>query len=212
MKIISFFLLLFFIVGCTSKEQVIAQKSIQTKVVNSDLKKAYFAAGCFWCVEEVFESVKGVHEVYSGYSGGQELNPTYSQVSAGRTGHAESVEVLYDPKVVSYQTLVNVFFASHDPTTLNQQGPDKGKQYRSVIFYTTPSEKQIATNTINELLKAKTFNTITTEVLPFKSFWIAEDYHQDYIEHHPTNPYVQGVSIPRFEKFKAKMPEVLKNP
>lgn len=210
MKFISFFILLFFIVGCTSKEQVIAQKSIETKVVNSDLKKAYFAAGCFWCVEEVFESVKGVHEVYSGYAGGSELNPTYSQVSDGRTGHAESVEVLYDPKIVSYQTLVNVFFASHDPTTLNQQGPDKGKQYRSVIFYSSPSEKQIATNTINDLLNQKVFSKITTEVVPFKTFWKAEAYHQDYIEHHPTNPYVQGVSIPRFEKFKAKMPEVLK--
>lgn len=211
MKTVSFLILLFIIVGCTSKEQVIAQKNNHSTISNSKgLKKAYFAAGCFWCVEEVFESVKGVKEVYSGYSGGSELNPTYNQVSAGRTGHAEAVEVIYDPKVISYQTLVDVFFASHDPTTINQQGPDKGRQYRSVIFYTSPAEKEIASKTIIKLIKAKTYSKITTEVIAFKTFWKAEDYHQDYIEHHPNNPYVQGVSIPRFEKFKAKMPEVLK--
>ncbi|HQV50705.1 MAG: peptide-methionine (S)-S-oxide reductase MsrA [Flavobacteriales bacterium] len=173
--------------------------------------KAYFASGCFWCVEEVFESVRGVAEVVSGYAGGKEQNPTYEQVGRGATGHAEAVEVYYDPKVVSFQTLVDVFFASQDPTTPNRQGPDAGTQYRSIAFFTTPEEKAQIEATIIKLNASGTFDDpIVTEITPFEKFWPAEDYHQNYVRLHPNEGYVQGVSIPRFDRFKQQLPEVLK--
>jgi peptide-methionine (S)-S-oxide reductase len=172
---------------------------------------AYFASGCFWCVEEVFESVKGVPEAVSGYSGGSEKNPTYAQVSSGSTSHAEAVKVYYDPKVVSYATLVKVFFASQDPTTKNRQGPDAGTQYRSIAFYQSPEEKVIIQKEIAALnASGKYGSPIVTEVVPFEKFWPAEDYHQNYVRQHPDEGYVRGVSIPRFERFKKAMPEVLK--
>ena len=183
----------------------------KTPVDLTGLSKAYFASGCFWCVEAIFESVKGVEEVISGYAGGKASTATYSQVSAGKTKHAESVEVYYDPEVVSYETLLKVFFGSHDPTTLNQQGPDRGTQYRSAIFYQNEEEKNLAEAYIKELTEAGTFNNpIVTEVVPFEAFYDAEDYHQDYEKHNPNNPYVQRVSIPRLKRFQAKFPELLK--
>lgn len=180
---------------------------------NKSLEKyatAYFASGCFWCVEAVFESVKGVEEVISGYSGGKEANPRYEDVSAGNTGHAESVKVYYNPDKVSYQTLLKVFFDSHDPTTLNRQGPDSGTQYRSVIFYQNESEQKQAQTYIIKLLNDKSFTKITTEVIPFKKFYPAEDYHQNYEKNNPGNPYVMRVSIPRLNRFKAKNKALLK--
>lgn len=174
------------------------------------LQVAYFASGCFWCVEEVFESVNGVEEVISGYSGGKEKNPTYEQVGAGVTGHAESVKIYYDSSVVNFQTLVDVFFNSHDPTTKDQQGPDKGRQYRSIAFYQNEDEKEIIESTIKSLLKNDIFPKITTEVTAFTIFYPAEDYHQDYVKLHPNQAYVKAVSIPRLNEFKEKMPEVLK--
>lgn len=174
------------------------------------LHTAYFASGCFWCVEAVFESVRGVEEAVSGYAGGKEKNPTYSDVSAGITGHAETVKVYYDPDVVSFETLVEVFFASHDPSTLNRQGPDRGTQYRSIAFFQNPQEKEIIQTKIEKYLRDGTFSAITTEVEPFTKFWEAEAYHQDYERLHPNQPYVQSVSIPRLNAFKRKMPEVLK--
>ncbi len=177
----------------------------------SKLNKAYFAEGCFWCAEEVFESVRGVHEVISGYSGGTEKKPTYEDVGSGKTGHAEAIEVYYDPEVVSFETLVNVFFASQDPTTLNRQGPDAGTQYRSIAFYSNKDEKEQIENTIKTLNASGQYDApIVTQVVPFEKFWPAEKYHQDYVKQNPENPYVQSVSQPRFERFKAKMPEVLK--
>ncbi|RMG62077.1 MAG: peptide-methionine (S)-S-oxide reductase [Bacteroidetes bacterium] len=178
----------------------------------SGYSKAYFASGCFWCVEAIYESVEGVAEVISGYAGGEEANPTYEQVSAGRTGHAEAVEVYYDPEVVSYETLVKVFFGSHDPTTLNRQGPDRGPQYRSVAFYQNAEEKEVIQGYMAQLVEEGTFapGSITTEVAPLTKFWPAEDYHQDYERHNPGNPYVQRVSIPRLKRFQAKFPELLK--
>jgi peptide-methionine (S)-S-oxide reductase len=172
------------------------------------LQTAYFASGCFWCVEAVFESVKGVQEAVSGYSGGTTKNPTYQEIGTGKTGHAESVKVYYDSTVVSYETLVDVFFNSHDPSTLNRQGPDAGTQYRSAIFYETDAERDIAMAAIKKLRKSGT--KVTTEVSPLDVFWVAEDYHQDYEKLHPNQPYVKAVSIPRLNAFKAKMPEVLK--
>ena len=175
------------------------------------LSKAYFASGCFWCVEEVFESVRGVEETVSGYSGGTEKNPTYEQVGHGETSHAEAVEVYYDPNVVSYATLVKVFFASQDPTTPNRQGPDAGAQSRSIAFYSTPEEQAIINAYIKELNSSGMYSTpIVTQVVQFEKFWPAEAYHQNYVRQHPDESYVRGVSIPRFERFKEKHPDLLK--
>ena len=181
------------------------------QIEQKNLAKAYFAAGCFWCVEAVFESVKGVNEVYSGYAGGQTKNPNYNQIGTGRTGHAEAVEVHYDPKVVSFGTLVQVFFGSHDPTTANRQGPDRGTQYRSIAFYQNTREREIIQNYISLLEEKEIFNkAIVTEVEPLEKFYFAEEYHQDYEKRNPNNPYVKSVSIPRLRKFQKAYPELLK--
>ena len=164
---------------------------------------AAFASGCFWCVEEIFEAVVGVDSVISGYAGGHTKNPTYDLVNTETTGHAETVLVYYDPAEVSYQELVNVFYLSHDPTTLNRQGPDRGTSYRSVLFYQTPEEKATAERITAEMNKSTFNGKITTEIKKLDHFYRAEGYHQDYIEHNPSNPYVQNVSVPRFNKFKS---------
>lgn len=175
-------------------------------------EKAYFASGCFWCVEAIFESVKGVKEVISGYSGGIEKNPTYEQVSYGKTTHAEAVEIFYDPKEISFIQLVQVFFGSHDPTSLNRQGPDRGPQYRSIAFYRNSQEKQIIEGYIKALEDQKVYNElIVTEVKPFEVFYKAEDYHQDYEKNNPDNSYIRNVSIPRFNRFKANFKDYLKD-
>lgn len=194
----------------TSSEEKMVKKSKKTAKQLDKLQHAYFASGCFWCVEAVFESVKGVEEAISGYSGGQVLNPTYEAVCTGSTGHAEAVEVIYDSTVVSYETLVKVFFGSHDPSTLNRQGPDGGTQYRSAIFYQTSAEKEIANSYIDKLVKEQKFSKITTEVSKLTVFYKAEDYHQDYEPTHHDNPYVLNVSVPRLNKFKQAYPELLK--
>ncbi len=177
----------------------------------SKYSKAYFASGCFWCVEAIFESVKGVEEVISGYSGGKEKNPTYKEVSYGNTTHAEAVEVYYDPKVVSFATLVQVFFGSHDPTQFHRQGPDRGAQYRSIAFYQNEDEKRIIQNYIQQLTDENVYrNDIVTEVKAFDIFYDAEDYHQDYEKRNPNQPYIRAVSIPRLNRFKKLYPELLK--
>jgi peptide-methionine (S)-S-oxide reductase len=173
-------------------------------------KVAYFGSGCFWCVEAIFETVKGVKEAESGYCGGTTKNPTYEQICTGRTGHAETVKITYDPNVISYADLLRVFFNSHDPTTLNQQGPDKGTQYRSVIFFANESEKELAKNYIKNLLDKKTFKEITTTLEPFSTFYPAEEYHQDFEKRNPVYPYVKQVSIPRLKAFKNKTKDLLK--
>ncbi|PNQ75322.1 peptide-methionine (S)-S-oxide reductase [Hanstruepera neustonica] len=190
------------------QQAVINAEPIEVPLQNGKAR-AYFASGCFWCVEAVYESVKGVDEAISGYAGGHTKNPTYEDSNTGRTGHAEAVEVIYDPKIVSFETLIDVYFASQDPTQVNGQGPDIGSQYRSIIFYQNKAQK-------NSILKKKTAlekklgEPVAAEIYPFQKFWKAEDYHQDYERLHPENPYVQNVSIPRLNKFKRKMPEVLK--
>jgi peptide-methionine (S)-S-oxide reductase len=173
-------------------------------------KVAYFGSGCFWCVEAIFETVKGVKEAESGYCGGTTKNPTYEQICTGRTGHAETVKVTYDPNVISYSDLLRVFFNSHDPSTLNQQGPDKGTQYRSVIFYSNESEKELAKNYIKNLLDKKTFKEITTTLEPFSTFYPAEAYHKDFEKRNPDYPYVKQVSLPRLKAFKNKTKDLLK--
>ncbi|KUG08928.1 peptide-methionine (S)-S-oxide reductase MsrA [Solirubrum puertoriconensis] len=172
---------------------------------------ATFASGCYWCAEHVFESLKGVRTVVSGHAGGTVANPTYEQVGRGGTGHAEAVQVYYDPKLISYPTLLRVFFVQHDPTTLNRQGPDEGPEYRSVAFYRTPQEKQQIEAEIKRVNESGRYPTrIVTQVVPFKAFYPAERYHQDYFVKHPTDPYIRTVSTPRYQKFAKEFPELLK--
>ena len=179
-------------------------------ISNEDIKVAYFASGCFWCVEAVFESVIGVEEAVSGYAGGHTLSPTYQTIGTGKTGHAETVAVYYNPKKVSFTTLLTVFFGSHDPTTVNGQHPDYGTQYRSIAFYTSDVEKQAIIKIIANLNKEKYQGTIVTEVTPLKKFYRAEEYHQDFEKRNPNQEYVRAVSIPRLLKFKKKFPRLLK--
>lgn len=173
-------------------------------------KTAYFASGCFWCVEAIFESVKGVYYAESGYSGGTVKNPNYEQISTGKTGHAETVKVVYNPKEISYETLLRIFFNSHDPSTLNKQGPDEGTQYRSVIFYQTEEEKKMAQEYIKLLKTKKTFSRVTTTLEPFTKFYKAEEYHQDFEKRNPNHPYMQAISLPRLMRFKKSSPNYLK--
>ena len=197
--------------SCTTPTNAQEKVTQKTPEELEGLSKAYFASGCFWCVEAIFQSVKGVEEAVSGYSGGKIKNPNYRLVSSGATRHAEAVEVYYDPDVVSYETLLEVFFGSHDPTTLNRQGPDRGPQYRSAIFYQNATEKQSVDDFIEDLESKNAFDgEITTEVSELTIFYPAEDYHQEYEALHPTQPYVMTVSIPRLNRFKAKFPHLLK--
>ncbi len=173
------------------------------------MERAYFASGCFWCVEAVYESVKGVEEAISGYSGGHTQNPTYESSNTGKTGHAEAVEVIYNPNIVSFKTLVEVYFGSQDPTQVNGQGPDRGSQYRSIIFYQNEDQKKII-NEVKQQVAQDYDKPIAAEIMPFQKFWKAEDYHQDYEKNNPNNPYIRNVSIPRLNRFKARFPELLK--
>ena len=173
-------------------------------------KEAYFASGCFWCVESIFESLEGVNNVESGYSGGWLKNPSYRQVLTGKTGHAESVKVSYNPNQISFSNLVEVFFASHDPTTLNRQGPDVGTHYRSIAFYEVDEEKKIIEQEIQRLLEKEIYPVIVTEVKKFEKFYLAESYHQDFKRKNPNNPYIWNVSVPRIEKFKSNYTDLLK--
>ncbi len=180
-------------------------------VVYGQLDTAVFAAGCFWCEEAIFESLKGVKEAVSGYSGGHTQNPTYEEVCSHTTGHTETVQVYYDPKMITYQTLLEVYFASQDPTQVNGQGPDHGDSYRSVIFYRNATEQNQAEaykKLLNESGKYK--KPIAVIIEPLKVFYMAEAYHQNYEKLHPENPYVRNVSIPRLERMKAQFPQLLK--
>jgi peptide-methionine (S)-S-oxide reductase len=164
---------------------------------------ATLAGGCFWCLEAVYEQLKGVESVVSGYAGGHVPNPTYRQVTSGRTGHAEVVQVTYDPDVVSYRDLLGVFFTIHDPTTLNRQGADVGTQYRSAIFYHDEEQKEIAEDVIREMEGAGVWDDpIVTQVEPLDAFYRAEDYHQEYYRNNPYQPYCQVVIRPKVAKFR----------
>lgn len=171
---------------------------------------AVFAGGCFWGVDAVFKHVKGVIDVKSGYAGGDAKTAKYERVGEGDTGHAESVQVKFDPEKVSYATLLKVFFnVGHDPTELNRQGPDVGTQYRSAVFYTSDEQKQAIQAYIAELDKAKVYpGPIVTEVAPLQKFYLAEDYHQNYLALHPTQPYIVHNDLPKLEALKAKYPEL----
>lgn len=173
---------------------------------------AILAGGCFWCVEAVFQQIEGVEKVVSGYSGGDAASAHYEIVSTGKTGHAEAVQVTFDPHKISYGQVLKVFFdVAHDPTQLNRQGADVGPQYRSAIFYNSPEQKRIAEAYIKQLDQAKVFHSpIVTQVVELKAFYAAEGYHQNYCNRNPRNPYVQSVAMPKVEKVKEKIPELAK--
>lgn len=164
---------------------------------------ATLAGGCFWCIEAVFDDLKGVISVESGYSGGTMVNPTYEQVCTGRTGHAEAVQITFEPRTISYQDILRIFFTVHDPTTLNRQGNDVGTQYRSVIFFHNDAQKRIAEDTIKEIAGKKIWDDpIVTELAPFKAFYIAEDYHQEYFANNRNQPYCRSIIAPKVAKFR----------
>jgi len=173
---------------------------------------AVLAGGCFWGVEAVFEHVRGVSDVVSGYAGGEAKTAHYEMVETGRTGHAESVRIAYDPSQISYGKLLQIFFAvAHDPTQLNRQGPDEGPQYRSAIFYQSEDQKRVAEAYIQQLNEAKTFkHRIVTQVVPLPGFYPAEAYHQDFLEHNPGNPYVVYNDLPKLAQLRKKFPELAK--
>jgi peptide-methionine (S)-S-oxide reductase len=172
---------------------------------------ATLAGGCFWCLEAVYDELNGVTDVVSGYSGGRRPNPTYDQVCSGATGHAEVVQVTFNPAVVSFRELLEVFFTIHDPTTLNRQGADVGTQYRSAVFYHSPEQKETAEQVIAELNKAKIWDApIVTEVTALTQFYPAEDYHQEYFARNPGQGYCQFVVAPKVAKFRSKYLQKLK--
>jgi peptide-methionine (S)-S-oxide reductase len=179
--------------------------------MNTNLQTATLAGGCFWCLEAVYDEIKGVQGVESGYAGGHMDNPTYRAVCNGNTGHAEVVQVHFDPNVVSYRDLLNVFFAIHDPTTLNRQGADTGTQYRSAIFYHDEEQKKIAEDLIKDLNAQKIWDRpIVTEVTKLDKFYMAEDYHQEYFANNPYQPYCMAVVSPKVSKFRKHFIEMLK--
>lgn len=191
-----------------SQKKTIIIPLAEKRAASANEAVASFAEGCFWHAEIVFQSLVGVRDAICGYAGGTTTNPDYERVASGQTGHAETVQVHYDPTKVSYETLVKAFFASQDPTTMNRQGNDAGTEYRSIAFYNNEKEKQVIEAAIKKLTDAKVYsNKIVTQVVPLTKFYPAEDYHQEYISHNPDNPYVANVSIPDFLHFKASFKE-----
>ncbi len=177
---------------------------------SQNVDTVYFAGGCFWCVEAAFEQIKGVKEAVSGYAGGKQANPTYKEVSYGRTDHAEAVMVIYYPEVITYQTLLDIFFTAHDGTQLNRQGPDVGEQYRSAIFYTDETEKKLAQEKI-QTLSNELGDEIVTELTPYTEFYKAEEYHQDFEKKNPNQSYIVSVSRPKIEKVAKRFSDILKD-
>ena len=202
---------LFFInLSSCSQNKIITPEQNSPVFVNSEIEhKAYFASGCFWCVEAIYESIIGVNNVVSGYSGGNIPNPTYEIVNTKITGHAETIEVSYDPKKINISNLVDIYFASQDIEQINGQGPDNGPQYRSIIFYQTEAQRDLINNKIRDLEKNKNLK-VAAEVSPFKKFWLAENYHQNFKKKNPNHPYILRVSNPRFNKFKFNYKELTK--
>lgn len=189
-----------------------AQSLQPDPVMYGKLDTAYLGGGCFWCMEGIFESLKGIKEAVSGYSGGHTKNPSYEDVCSHTTGHVEVVMIAYDPAIISYQSLLEVYFGSLDPTQVNGQGPDHGDSYRSVIFYRNETERNSAEAYIKQLSDSHKYSKpIAVSVEPFKVFYVAEDYHQNYERNHPNNPYIRNVSKPRIERVESLFPQYLKN-
>lgn len=202
------------IFGCQNKFDAEKNDKIKDKgelMDSTEFQKATFGSGCFWCTEAIFENLKGVHSVESGYAGGHVLNPTYEEVCTGTTGHAEVTQITYDPSVISYDELLEVFWKIHDPTTLNRQGNDIGPQYRSVIFYHNDEQKQLAEEYKEELDKSGAWdNPIVTEISPLTNYFHAENYHQEYYANNPNQGYCAFVIAPKLEKFKKVFKDKLK--
>lgn len=214
-KLSLYLLSCFLFLGCNSsndankKAEAVAQQTltpVQTETQDGK-KRAYFASGCFWCVEAIYENIYGVEEAIAGYSGGTTSNPTYQN----HGDHAETIEVIYDPLLVDFSTLLTVYFESQNMTQINGQGPDRGTSYRSIVFYQNEEEKQKIENKIAELNLELGGNKVAAQVLPFQKFYKAEAYHQDFEKNNPTHPYIKNVSVPRKERFEKKFPELLKN-
>ena len=200
--------------GCENKSNNIQSenKKDSGEILNMDnLELATFGSGCFWCTEAIFENLKGVHSVVSGYAGGHVQNPSYEEVCTGTTGHAEVTQITYDPSIISYDELLEVFWKTHDPTTLNRQGNDVGPQYRSAIFYHNDEQKQLAEKYKAELDKSGAWdNPIITEISPLNNYFPAENYHQDYYNNNPNQGYCAFVIAPKLEKFKKVFKDKLK--
>ncbi len=181
------------------------------KDTNVKLDTATFGAGCFWCVEAIFQNLEGVYSVHAGYSGGHVVNPTYKQVCDGSTGHVEVAQITYDPKIISFEELLDVFWKTHDPTTLNRQGHDVGEQYRSVIFYHNEGQKSTAEKSKKEMDESGYFDApIVTAIEPLENYYEAEDYHQDYFKYNPNQPYCVAVVKPKVDKFRKEFKDKLK--
>ncbi len=181
-------------------------------MTKSGTDTAIFAGGCFWCTEAIFKEMKGVKSAIPGYTGGKRPNPTYEQVTTGATGHAEAVKIIFDPSLVSYEELLQIFFATHDPTTLNRQGNDVGTQYRSAVFYTNEKQKELVKAYIKFLNDSDVYDHyIVTEVVSATDFYEAEDYHKNYLAKNPENPYCQYVVLPKLEKFRKEFKNKIKN-
>jgi peptide-methionine (S)-S-oxide reductase len=207
------FVFIFSFLSCNlSTEKKIENKDLAQNIETmKGLELATFGNGCFWCTEAIFEQLKGVSKVESGYAGGKVKNPTYKEVCTGNTGHAEVIQLTYDPKVINYREILDVFFNTHDPTTLNRQGADVGTQYRSVIFYHNDSQKEEAENMIAALEKEKVFDSkIVTEVTAINNYYVAESYHQDYYNNNKNQGYCRMVINPKLEKFTKKYKSKLK--
>lgn len=207
------FLLIVLFGSCAQAKKESPQSSVmnEEKSISGNLDTATFGAGCFWCVEAVFQQLKGVKSVMSGYSGGKIKNPSYKEVCSGLTGHAEVIQITYDPDELTYVDLLEAFFGSHDPTTLNRQGADMGTQYRSVIFYHTEDQRKQAEDIKKRLNEEKAFpNPVITEISPAQPFYKAEDYHQNYYDLNAEQPYCQYVIAPKLEKFRKVFKDKLK--
>jgi len=214
-QIIAIFSCLFIVASCSAKEAP-QNKSPQPQLTQAqiaELETAYFASGCFWCTEAVFERIKGVKEAVSGYAGGTKPDPTYQEVASGRTDYAEAVRVRYDSDVVTYRQLVQAFFGSHDATQLNRQGPDVGPQYRSAIFYETEEQLKTAKEVKQEVENSGAYEkgSIVTKFTKYDKFYDAEEYHQGYYAAHPNNPYIVNVSKPKVDKFVKNFQHLLKD-
>lgn len=215
MKSLLFLTIIFMtVIGCgeSTSQNKNTQKEDMNLAEDKNLEKATFGSGCFWCSEAIFERVKGVKSVESGYSGGTVDNPTYEEVCSGTTNHAEVVQITFDPKIVSYDELLEIFWKTHDPTTLNKQGADVGTQYRSVIFYHNDNQKKKAESYKAELTKEKIWDDpIVTEISPFTKFYSAEKYHQNYYDLNPNKGYCSFVITPKIEKFEKIFKDKLKS-
>jgi peptide-methionine (S)-S-oxide reductase len=188
-----------------------AQKTMKTTNTGVAQEEITFGGGCFWCTEAIFLEVRGVQKVESGYAGGSVINPTYEDVCSGRTGHAEVVQIVFNPEIISLEKILQIFFATHDPTTPNRQGADIGTQYRSVIFYRNIQQKETVDKVIGQLKKLKAYkDPVVTEVVPWKSFYRAEDYHQNYFQQNPQQAYCRIIINPKLEKFRKVFRDNLK--